>query len=423
MKKITYALLSIFSLAGFAFSAEIAAKPGNNDWTKPASWDLGRIPQCGDIIVIPKDASIVVNEQIQLHQGSNCEKTQLIVFGVLTFKSGKKINLHSGAAVNVFKPGSIVPSSTGGGSSEQISLGTTIFWKASNGILNGKEVSPQDVGTVFTNQQKENTQKFRIQNPHLGASIVGKKGTKINIVPNALKDQQGQVIREAVDIELLEIYDRASMVLMNKATAAVDRENKPKILQSGGEIYLSISFNEREIPFASGVQIVAPAANLDTEMKIFDAIVNPKTQAIQWSETEEKIDFRQTGNLAGEYSFSNNNWGWSNIDKFKNDPRPKAQIQVKMPEGYDPSNAAVFVALEGENNSLCPLDTYQNSLFSEHYGYIPIGTEIHVITLSNDGANWLYQVTSVTVQNGQVIQVPYLLPSSTNNLTEILNGL
>jgi hypothetical protein len=121
------------------------------------------------------------------------------------------------------------------------------------------------------------------------------------------------------------------------------------------------------------------------------------------------------------------NFGWSNVDRFYNDPRPKTTILVGVPEGYNNTNSSVFLSYDGEDAGLANLDTYNpaSGLFSEHYGQIPIGLECHVIFVTEEGNNWKYAIQSVTIAENGVITITDSETSIVTEaqLTAIINGL
>lgn len=73
------------------------------------------------------------------------------------------------------------------------------------------------------------------------------------------------------------------------------------------------------------------------------------------------------------------------------------------------------------------LDTYDEDTgyFSEHYGQIPIGLELHLIFVSESDGDWVYAIKPVTIQENHVIQVnPETLDTTTEeDLTQMINNL
>jgi hypothetical protein len=115
------------------------------------------------------------------------------------------------------------------------------------------------------------------------------------------------------------------------------------------------------------------------------------------------------------------------VDRFFSDPRPKTTILVEVPEGFNDENSRVYLSYVGEPNALAYLDTYDatTGLFSEHYGQIPIGLECHVIFTSEENGQWLYGIKSVTIADGQTVEITDadLNTATESELEALINGL
>ena len=107
----------------------------------------------------------------------------------------------------------------------------------------------------------------------------------------------------------------------------------------------------------------------------------------------------------GQYYAFLEQFGWSNIDRFYNDSRPKTLIKAQAPIGYNFTNSAMYLSYDGEDTGLASLDTYDGTLnlFSEHYGQIPIGLECHVIFATEDNGIWRYAIKAVTIIADDII--------------------
>ena len=92
------------------------------------------------------------------------------------------------------------------------------------------------------------------------------------------------------------------------------------------------------------------------------------------------------------------------MDKFYSDPRPKTTILAGVPNGYNYENSAVYLHYDGEGSALAKLDTYNagTKQFSEHYGQVPIGLEMHIIFVTEDNGNFRYAIKTATVAAGDV---------------------
>lgn len=91
-------------------------------------------------------------------------------------------------------------------------------------------------------------------------SLIGEKGTIINIPANCFKTKNG----ESVTLELIEAPTLADMLLLNAQTAS---DGRP--LKSGGIIYLSATANDKELDAKKPIEIKIPAEAINTNMTAF----------------------------------------------------------------------------------------------------------------------------------------------------------
>ena len=75
-----------------------------------------------------------------------------------------------------------------------------------------------------------------------------------------------------------------------------------------------------------------------------------------------------------------------------------------MSKGWDDSNATVYLSYDGEDTALARMDTYDAStgLFSEHYGLIPIGLDVHLIFVTELEGEWSYSIQSATITDNHL---------------------
>lgn len=433
MKKITtkaFALLLFFGLGVYVSAAEIISNSGEVNWSSANSWNLGRVPLCGDVIIISRNSTVLVNNSVNFSSGDFCDRTQLTVWGKVLFTGGKKITLHEKAMVSLFSPGEIHPSKNGGGNSETIEIGKTIFWKAGDGVRKGKALDMTQYGgsvnRLFDDEFERVMQRFTLEHAELGGTLYSNGKTKIIVAPNSLKNQQGQPVVGAVNVELIELQKRPAMLMMNKPTIAKKMDDSKTQLISGGEFYLRVSQNNTDVVAEIPVKMAVAVDRPDDRMSLFNG-VSDKQNNLSWTGSKsdlsiENIDFK--GSLKTAYTFPITGWGWTNIDRFMNDPREKRKISARLPSGFNASNTVVLIAFKEETSSVSQLDQFENDRFTEHYGLIPVGAQIYVLSLSNYNGNWLYGVQSLTVANDtEVVAIDTFSPVSTFNLTEILNAL
>jgi hypothetical protein len=270
----------------------------------------------------------------------------------------------------------------------------------------------------FVNQLKQN---FTID-ASIGGTIIANKGTKVTILPNGLKYANGQAVTGSVNIELVEIYDRGTMLLANKPTMGILPNGDLAPLVSGGEYYLKITQNGNALSTTNGVFVEVPTLNPDFGMQLFEGVIDINDN-LTWDLTADSINFNQDS-LGSNYGFFDDSWGWTNVDRFYDDPRPKTTIKVQLPSGFDNTNANVYITYDGEPTALASMDVFTtDGYFSEHYGLIPIGLEIHVIAITMIDGELNYAILPQTVNANEIMTISSFSPISEAALIALINDL
>ncbi|MNQ73883.1 hypothetical protein D3C85_886280 [compost metagenome] len=253
---------------------------------------------------------------------------------------------------------------------------------------------------------KRNTQNFTITAGAGAVTFTSAKGVKVNINGNCLT-KNGNPVTGTVDIEYIELFDKGNMLVTNKPTMGITADGKKNLLISGGEIFIKATQGGVELQNSCSMNMMIPTAltdGLDNAMTLWAGVIDDKGE-LAWREAKDANGGK--GGVQGEganYYVTFGNFGWTNVDRFYSDPRPKTTLLVDAPDGYDNNNSAVYLSYDGEGqNALAKLDTYTAAgLFSEHYGQIPIGLKCHVIFVTEDNGNWRYAIKAVTVAANDV---------------------
>ncbi|MBJ6366690.1 hypothetical protein [Snuella sedimenti] len=275
------------------------------------------------------------------------------------------------------------------------------------------------------------TQTFQFNAEDGGVTLTSEKGVNIYINGNCLT-LNGNAVTGTVDIEFVELFEKGNMLTTNKPTMGILPNGDKALLISGGEFYVNATQNGATLETTCGFQMAIPAdltGGVDNDMVLWNGIIDEEGN-LAWEEDKRDAANGQDGGVFAEgnqyYGFFQS-FGWSNVDRFYNDPRPKTTILVGVPEGYDNTNSAVYLSYDGEETGLAKLDTYDagTGLFSEHYGQIPIGLECHVIFATEDGNDWKYAIQAVTIEENGVITFTEgeMAIATEAQLTTIINGL
>lgn len=239
------------------------------------------------------------------------------------------------------------------------------------------------------------------------ATFTSTKGVAITINGLGLR-KNGNPVSGIVDIEYVELFDKGSMLVTNKPTMGVLPNGDKNLLISGGEFMIKATQTGVELTTVTGIDLVIPTAltnGTDNTMVLWDGNTDDP-ENLAWNQQEPATGGPQGGNIGFEqnaYFAHFGNFGWTNVDRFFSDPRPKTTLLSSVPTGYNNTNCAIYLSYDGEGqNALAKLDTYNPTTkkFSEHYGQIPVGLECHVIFATEESGQWRYAIKAVTVAAG-----------------------
>ena len=275
-----------------------------------------------------------------------------------------------------------------------------------------KPAAPGALNDLVIDARDDMTQTFTAD-AQTFAQVRGESGTIVFLWPNSLEHADGTPVEGQVDIELIEIYNKADMLLTDVPTNGLNANGEVAQLVSGGEFYVNARQDGQDLVLNQAYMVVAPTdltGGPDMDMELFKIKEDGPDGKDLWVEAEpvgneEQVDVGKgdADGASGEYSFLTQEFGWSNIDRWYSDPRPKTTIHVDVPNGWDDENSAVFLSYDGEN-TLARFDTYDDTteLFSEHYGLIPIGLEVHVIFMTESEGTWSYAIQETTIVDNHV---------------------
>lgn len=253
-------------------------------------------------------------------------------------------------------------------------------------------------------------QRFTIKAGDGVKTITSAKGVKLSINGDCLT-KNGVAVTGDVDIEYIELFDKGTMLITNKPTMGITADGKKNLLISGGEFFIKATQGGVELKTSCTMNLVVPTAltnGLDNAMTLWNGTIDDNGE-LAWRENKPNADGNGggKGGVQGEgsnYYVTFGNFGWTNVDRFYSDPRPKTTLLADAPDGYDNNNSAIYLSYDGEGtNALAKLDTYTPAgLFSEHYGQIPIGLACHVIFVTESNGQWRYAIKAVTVAANDV---------------------
>lgn len=273
---------------------------------------------------------------------------------------------------------------------------------------------------LFEGALDSRKQEFTFTADGNNIEFVSEKGVRLSLYTGCLT-KNGAPVTGEVKLEYVELFDRSQMLVTNKPTMGLMPNGNKGVLVSGGEFYINATQDGVQLQTNCGMQLTVPVnltGGVDNAMTMWYGLVDELGNLV-WEDAVANNPQQEVGVWpdGGDYHCFFGNFGWTNIDRFYDDPRPKTTIYVDVPEDYDNQNSMVFLAYVGEPNLLAGLDVYDadTGLFSEHYGLIPIGLECHVIFISEDDGQWTYAIKSVTIEADHIIAIT---DADLNTITE-----
>lgn len=274
-------------------------------------------------------------------------------------------------------------------------------------------------------------------------TVVGDQGTELFFSPDSFMKSDGTLAAGEVEVELIEIFDKGSMLVTDMPSTGQRPTGELAQLISGGEHYVGATQEGEELRLNGTFQITTPASNTggpDMEMGMFRAVIADGTpagrddQAVWVEEEDDREKFGVAGEGGGAdgadtmYWAISDQFGWTNIDRWYSDPRPKTTIHVDVPDGWDDTNSAVYLSYDGEPTALARMDTYDDvtELFSEHYGQIPVGLEVHLIFVTESEGDWSYAIQGATIEENHVTTFATaddFIETDTDGLVNAINAL
>lgn len=304
----------------------------------------------------------------------------------------------------------------------------------SNDDSNGNQVpSAAEFGQIRQNALDNRTQNFTLIAESGTTTFTSEKGVQFSI-NGACLTKNGNPVTGSVAVEYVELFDAGSMLTTDKTTMGRMPNGDLSLLVSGGEFYINATQGGVDLDITCPIQLLIPSTltgGADPAMTLWDGTIDDDGN-LAWDAQEQNpatgngIFIEGTGANAPYYAFFNS-FGWTNVDRFYSDPRPRTLILAEAPTGFNYENSAIYLHYDGEPSTLAKLDTFNagTNQFSEHYGQIPIGLECHVIFVTEENGQWRYAIKAVTVAANDVYSFTFseTIVGSEAQLVAAINAL
>lgn len=281
-----------------------------------------------------------------------------------------------------------------------------------------------NINQVFQDYLNSKTQSFTVDaaTPN---TIIGNQGTTIYLSGNNFGDVSGNPISGNVDIELVEVYNKSDMVLLNKTTLYSDGGTTAPLI-SGGEFYISASQNGQELTVINPINVSTAATNTPNwNMQMFDGVVDNDGVIVWQNPTNDSVTVAVDSTQGFYYDFSfDGDYNWVNCDYFMNTGGPQTSVTVNVPSICDDQNTIVHLVFVNENG-VTSLYNYSNHTFSTgSYYTLPEGMDVYFLVITDDNGQLKYAVQNNTLTTNHVETISSL--TDVNSLAEldvILSGI
>lgn len=247
-----------------------------------------------------------------------------------------------------------------------------------------------------------------------GISFTTQKGTEVTIYPNTMVDSDDNPFSGSIKLNIIDLFDRGTMAVTNKALMAKDNQGNIVPLITGGQIFTSITSNNNiaKVGFGNFYNVKIPSVNtggIDTDMLAWKGTINEDDNLIyeQVDPWSHDVIFSTPSINIGTYDLHLSKFGWFNIDKFYTYQGNTTKIKVKVPTIYNKTNSSIYVTYKAEPEVLAQLPAFDNttSTFTENYGFSPIGIVTNIIFISESNGNFAYTIKQFTTQNNQEVEI------------------
>ncbi len=221
------------------------------------------------------------------------------------------------------------------------------------------------------------------------STLVTSNGIQCTFPPNCFVSSTGQAITGKVFVELLLIKKKGDMVLMNKPTSSYGR-----LLVSGGEIFIRLKKDGKDIQLAPNVKIYIRYADAPTNtlMKLFWGDESNPAQ-FNWIPNTNSTDTIGVGPQV--YEIATSHLRWINCDYFYDTTGiNRSAVSAQLPSNYTNANTTAFLVFKDFRSVLGMYGDVPEKRFVT--GKVPSGKVATVIAISKQGNDYFLGKETIT---------------------------
>jgi hypothetical protein len=274
------------------------------------------------------------------------------------------------------------------------------------------------------------TQTFEV-NAASPPLLIGQKGTRIRFAPNSFRDAAGNAVVGTVKVELVELYDKATMAMLNKPTLA-KRGYSFVPLVSAGSFFIQATQNGKPLTLAVPAVVSTKTDQIDSEMSKFNGVPDSVGQVI-WqlapdSTLTPRLDSATVAPMDTArqfwYSFPfDASYSWVNCDQFMYLPGAPTDVKLNLPDGYTVENTKVYLSLDGWNSILNMFPYVEGGFFIGAYYTLPQGSKVTFVVIAYRDKQLEYAIQPATLMANHEESITQLKATNEKDLKKELSKL
>jgi hypothetical protein len=252
-----------------------------------------------------------------------------------------------------------------------------------------------------------------------GAFLTFPNGCKLWINPGICRGNSGAALTGKLYVELIIVQKIGGMMRNNRPTVTTNGQ----LLTSGGEVYLRIyQPNGNDVTLAQPVSIRYGMTTAVPNPAFTGFIAETTVSRFQntWRQVTDSVvgvatnrdSFRQQGTITfvDTCFMSLGRLGWTNCDRFANEPNLTRDICVSLPDSFTNSNTVVFMGFPQLVAAIRMVGDTATRTFriAPFYSGVPTGRNVIYVSVSKIGDNYYlaYNTTTVTPSSTCIALVP-----------------
>lgn len=273
-------------------------------------------------------------------------------------------------------------------------------------------------------------QTFTIQGFE-GGQIFGTQGGFINIPPQSLFNEDGEIIDGAVEVRLLEMFTPGDAIACQLSTNTRNAQNNLEPTLSEGLLYFDILFNGDPVIIEAEIQVFIPQENNTEQRLFFNSPTCPDVDCtVTWEIAPNGQAFPseitdQNGAVVNGYSSFTSEAGWHSVAQFNPNQNERTTVYNLGPPGFDITNSNVFLSYDTDKIAVGLFEQYDSNLgvFSETFNEIPLETQGQLIFVSRQEGNFLLDTSSISVSQDIIGTTVNTTQTTEANLIFTINSL